>query len=210
MKKSDRNSNSRGLKVKTSLSLSKTRPLRERRFKRLQKNLKSAPKPIEPSLENKARVKPVSKLETAHRHSLWFLPARIAFLLNGLYFLTFSVLSFIGLFSSYSIIKPFFTLPFETNFSSFFLLEMAAVFSFLASLLFIHAARHPQRYRWFYFLLILLILPYHFFSNLQKMQIELPPDFQNYLFFDTIVMAVLWFAYLISLYPYLKPLSGKK
>lgn len=202
--------NSRQLKVRTSVSLSKTRPLREKSIRRLQRNLKnSSIENSDTAVRQKVRVKPVSQLEAESRRNAWYLPARIAFLLNGLYFFTFSVISFVGLFSSYKIIKPFFTLPFDTNFSSFFLLEIAAVFSFLVSLMFIHAARHPKSYRWFYFLLILLILPYHFLSNLQKMQIELPPDFQNYLYFDTMVMAVFWVAYLVSLYPYLRPSSDQ-
>lgn len=197
---------SRQIKVRTAVSLSKTRPLREKSIRRLQRNLsRSIDQQKNHSETSKGRVKPVSQLEAERKLNTWYLPARIAFFLNGLYFLSFSIISFVGLFSNYKVIKPFFTLPFETNFSSFFLLEIAAVFSFLVSLMFLHAARHPKIYRWFYFLLILLFLPYHFLSNLQKMQIELPPDFQNYLYFDTIIMAVFWATYLISLYPYLKP-----
>lgn len=196
--------------VRTSVSLSKTRPLKENKIRRLKQNLaknrhsqpgnpatKSAPAPA-------PRSKPASRLVHEHRLSLWLIPARIAYLLNGLYFISFSLVSFLGVFSSLSLIKPFFTLPFETTFSSSFLLEIAALFSLLGSLLYFYAARHPWRMRWFYFLLILLVMPYHFYSNWQKMQIELPQDFLNYLYFDTFLMAVLWICLLFSLYPYLK------
>ena len=196
------------LKVKTSLSLSKTKPLKDRKMKKLQDNLRTTKASAKE--EEKARSKPVSQIDIQHKASLWLIPARVAYFLNGIYFLGFSIVSFVGLFSSYKVIKPFFTLPFDTSFSAFFLLEIAAFFSFLVSLMFLHAARHPKHYRWFYFLLIILIMPYHLLSNFQKLQIELPTDFQNYLYFDTIVMAVLWLAYLVSLVSYLKPHLPKK
>lgn len=196
------------LKVKTALSLSKTKPLKAGKMRRLQNTLRSA-KPA-PQAPEKARIKPVSQIETRHKTDLWMIPARVAYFLNGIYFLGFSIVSFLGLFSNYKLIQPFFTLPFDTTFSSFFLLENAAFFSFLVSLMFMHAARHPRSYRWFYFLLIILVFPFHFLSNFQKLQIELPADFQNYLYFDTIVMAVLWAAFLVSLLSYLKPNQSKK
>jgi hypothetical protein len=196
------------LKVKTSLSLSKTKPLKEKKIQKLQKSLEkieeSKKSPVRPA---PGRTKPESQVDLHNKLQLWLIPARVAYFLNGLYFLSFSVIAFIGLFSSFNIIKPFFTLPFDTSFSSFFLLEIAAVFSFMVSLLYFHAARSPRRYRWFYFLLILAYFPYHFASNYQKMQIELSQDFQNYLYFDTIIMAAFWICFLVSLYPYLKQKS---
>jgi hypothetical protein len=122
----------------------------------------------------------------------------------------FALMAFLGVFSNYQIIKPFFTLPFDTSFSSFFLLEIAAMFSFLGSLLYFHAARHPRKYRWFYFFIILFFIPYHFLSNLRKLQIELPRDFQNYLTFDTIAIAIFWVIYLFSIYAYLKTVPVNK
>lgn len=209
MKKISSSSHQRDkLKVKTSLSLSKTKPLKDKKMQRIQNTLRTSKPAVE--TPEKGRVKPVSQIETQHKADLWLVPSRVAYFVNGIYFLGFSVVSFIGLFSSYKVIKPFFTLPFDTSFSSFFLLEIAAFFSFLVSLMFLHAARHPRHYRWFYFLLIILVLPYHFLSNYQKLQIELPADFQNYLYFDTVVMAVLWAAYMVSLPAYLKPHLPKK
>lgn len=195
--------------VKTSLSLNKTRPLKENKIRRLKKNLARQPqenkdKPAASGTRNSARPKQSSRLDLERKMELWLIPARVGFLLNGIYFISFSLVSFLGVFSGLSLIKPFFTLPFETSFSSSFLLEIAALFSFLGSLLYFYAARHPWRMRWFYFLLILLVLPYHFYSNWQKMLIELPRDFLNYLYFDTILMAVIWVCLLCSIYPYLK------
>ncbi len=203
------NSKSSRLKVRTALSLSKTKPLKSKKMQHLQKRLQHNTKNTEPT-PAKERQKPVSQIETKRIQNQWLIPARVAFFLNGLYFLAFSIISFLGLFSGFKIIKPFFVLPFDTSFTAFFLLETAAVFAFLVSLMFLHAARYPQLYRWFYFVMILLVLPYHFLSNLQKMQIELPADFQNYLYFDTIVMAILWATFLISLYPYLKSTHNQK
>lgn len=194
-----------GKGVRTALSLSKTRPSKERKIQKLKKSLAK-----EHSEQKKAdknaliRKKPESKIAFQQKLDIWLIPARIAYFLNGLYFLSFSVISFIGVFGSFNVIKPFFTLPFETSFSSVFLLEIAAMFSFLVTLLYFYAAKHPWRMRWFYFLLILLVIPYHFISNFQKMQIELPQDFLNYMYFDTILMAVLWLCCLCSLYPYIK------
>ncbi len=188
--------------IQTSISQSKTKPLKESKIRSLQKKQKIQKK-VE-KVKTIGRQKPISKIETEYKYSLWLIPARVAFFLNGLYFLAFSIISFIGLFSDFKIIKPFFTLPFDTNFSSFFLLEIAAMFSFLVSLMFFHAARQPRLYKWFYFLMILLVLPYHFVSNIQKLQIDLPLDFQNYLFFDTIIMTILWGAYLLSIYSFFK------
>jgi len=196
---------SKRFKVKTALSLSKTKPLKENRIQKLQKTLsQKEEQKIAEKNQPTARKKPESRLAEREKMLLWYIPARIAYFLNGLYFLSFSIIAFIGVFSSFNVIKPFFTLPFETSFSSFFLLEIAAAFAFLVSLLFFQAARRPARYRWFYFVLILLFFPYHFLSNVQKMQIELSQDFLNYLYFDTIIMAVFWICYLASLYPYLK------
>ncbi len=193
------------LKVRTAVSLSKTRPLKAKKIQRLQKDLERIEKtrksaPPAPT----GRTKPQSQVELQNKLDLWLIPARVAYFLSGLYFLSFAVVSFIGIFSNFSVIKPFFTLPFDTSFSSFFLLEIAAVFSFLVSLIFIHASRSPRQYRWFYFTMILVYFPYHFFSNFQKMQIELSQDFLNYLYFDTIIMAVFWICFLASLYSYLK------
>ncbi len=196
------------LKVKTALSLSKTRPLKEKKIQRLQKSLGKIEENKKIPVQNSSdRKKPESRIDQRNKLYLWLIPSRVAYFLNGLYFLSFSVIAFIGLFSNFNTIKPFFTLPFDTSFSSFFLLEIAAVFSFLVSILHFHAARFPQQYRWFYFLLILVYFPYHFASNFQKMQIELSQDFQNYLYFDTIIMAIFWICFLFSLYPYLKPKS---
>ncbi len=205
-------SSSSRLKVRTAVSLSKTRPLREKKIQKLQKSLKSKAEASTTTTRSGAvtdktvqRVKPASQLAAQERYQRWLLPSRIAFFLNGLYFIAFATLCFVGLFSNYQIIRPFFILPFETEFSSFFLVEASAMFALIAGLLFLCASRHPQQYRWFYFLHILLLLPYHFCSNLLKMQIELTPDFQNYLYFDTITTAILWFVYIISISAYLKP-----
>jgi hypothetical protein len=192
------------LKVKTALSLSKTRPVKARRIQKLKQTLQKKEDRKVPPSTPLTRKKPDSQVELHNRLDAWLIPARVAYFLNGIYFLSFALVSFVGIFSNFNIIKPFFTLPFETSFSSIFLLEIAAVFSLLVSLLYFHAARSPRNYRWFYFVLILGYFPYHFLSNLQKMQIELSLDFQNYLYFDTIVMAVFWVCFMTSLYPYLK------
>ena len=196
-------------KVKTTVSLSKTKPAKERRLQKIQKSLSQTPSrpKSEPTLSG--RIKPQSQIAQNEKQSLWLIPARLAFFLNSLYYLSFSLMAFLGVFGSYKWIQPFFTLPFDTSFSSFFLLEIAAVFSLVASLLYLHAAWHPKNYRWFYFFIILLFMPYHFISNLQKLQIELPQDFQNYLYFDTIITSVLWAMYITSIYPYLKPTHRK-
>lgn len=196
-------------KVKTTVSLSKTKPAKQRRLQKIQKSLSQSARHSSHETNPTARVQPTSQIGQSARLDLWLIPARLAFFLNGLYYLSFSVMAFLGVFSSYKIIKPFFILPFDTTFSSFFLLEIAAVFALLASMLFLHAAKHPRLYRWFFFLIIILFIPYHFLSNLQKMQIELPQDFQNYLYFDTIVTAVLWAVYLLSISSYLKLISRK-
>ncbi len=203
------------LRVNTSVSLSKTKPAKERRLQRIQKSISRSSTnatSTQTATQSKSpsRVKPDSHIEQTARHSLWLIPARMAYFINGLYYLSFSVMAFIGVFSSYKLIKPFFTLPFDTSFSSFFLLEIAAVFALLACLLFFHAACKPRHYRWFFFLILIVFTPYHLIANLQKMQIELPQDFQNYLYFDTIVTAVLWVMYMLSIYPYLKPATSKK
>lgn len=198
-----------GLKVNTNVSLSKTKPAKERRLQKIQKSLSRSARPAPTETKTISRVKPESQIAQSARLSLWLIPARLAFFLNGIYYLSFSVMAFLGVFSGYKLIKPFFTLPFDTTFSSFFLLEIAAVFALLASMLYFHAARHPRLYRWFFFFIIIIFIPYHFISNLQKLQIELPQDFQNYLYFDTIVTSVLWVIYLLSIYPYLKLISRK-
>lgn len=204
------------LKVNTTVSLSKTKPAKERRLQKIQKSLSKSPRLSSetkvPTGESRhaPRVKPQSQIAQTDRLNLWLIPARLAFFLNGIYCLTFSVVAFLGVFSGYKLIKPFFTLPFDTTFSSFFLLEIAAVFALLGCLLFFHAAKHPRNYRWLFFFIIIAFIPYHFLSNLQKMQIELPQDFQNYLYFDTIVTAVLWAIYVLSIYAYLKLTSPKK
>lgn len=194
-----------GKSVRTAISLSKTRPTKERKIEQLKKNMaKERSNKARTHKTTTERKKPDSQIALRQNMELWLIPARIAFFLNGLYFFSFSVVSFIGVFGGFNVIKPFFTLPFETSFSSIFLLEIAAMFSFLVTLLYLYAAKHPWNMRWFYFLLILLVIPMHFISNFQKMQIELPQDFLNYLYFDTILMAILWICYLCSLYPYLK------
>lgn len=202
LKKNVRHSD-RGLK--TSLSLSKTRPLKEKKIQKLQKHLKHKKdeKTKRHNKEADKRKKPESKIEMDSKINKWLIPARVAFLLNGLYFLTFAIISFIGIFSGFSIIRPFFTLSFETSFSSFFLLEIAAMFSVLVSILYFYAFYFPKNFKWFYFILILVAIPYHLISNLQKLQIELPQDFQNYLYFDTIIMSVFWICYLVSIYAYI-------
>ena len=209
------------LKVRTSLSLSKTKPSRPSRFANLKRKLTTRTKPpvtkAEPKSPEKSetssnlrqRVQPESKIAQEQKLSLWFIPARLAFFFSGIYYLAFSVMGFLGVLSNYKIIKPFFTLPYESTFSSFFLLEIAAMFALIASLMYFHAARNPRDYRWFYFFLIIIFIPYHFLTNLQKMQIELPQDFQNYLTFDTIVLGIFWGAFLLSLYPYLKIITRK-
>lgn len=194
-----------GRNVRTSLSLSKTRPSKEKKIQKLKQSLaREKSKLPEGRKVQSLRTKPESRIEMHQKLENWLIPARIAYLLNGLYFLGFSVVSFIGVFGGFNVIRPFFTLPFETSFSSVFLLEIAALFAFLVTQLYFYAARHPWHMRWFYFLLILVVFPYRFLSNFQKMQIELPQDFLNYLYFDTILMAVLWLCFLFSLYPYLK------
>lgn len=200
--------NNKNIKLRTSLSLSKTKPLKAQKIKKIQRNLSTTES--KSKVQQEVRLKPKSRIEEQEKLSLWLYPARFAFFFNGLYFLLFSIMAFLGVFSNYQIIKPFFTLPFDTSFSSFFLLEIAAMFSFLASLLYFHAARHPRKYRWFYFFIILFFIPYHFLSNLRKLQIELPRDFQNYLTFDTIVIAIFWVVYLLSIYTYLKTVPTTK
>jgi hypothetical protein len=203
LKKSDRSS---AREVKTSLSLNKTRPLKEKKIQQLQEILmrkKKEDNAKERTEKNAARLKPESKIAMDNTIGRWLIPARVAFFLNGLYFLIFSIISFVGIFSNFTIIRPFFTLSFETSFSSFFLLEIAAMFAFLVSILYFYASKYPRNFSWFYFIVILLVIPYHLVSNLQKMQIELPQDFQNYLYFDTIILAVFWICYLISIYPYI-------
>lgn len=191
--------------VKTALSLSKTKPVKEKRIQQIQSALAQKKNDtFSPDKSAKVRTKPDSQIAQERRLKIWMIPARIAFFLNGLYFLTFSIVAFIGVFSSVNFIKPFFTLPFETSFSSIFLLEIAALFSLLATLLFFYAARHPERLRWFYFFLILLFFPYHLLSNFQKMGIDLPQDFLNYLYFDSILMAAFWLCLLTSLYAFIK------
>lgn len=201
-KKPARNTN-RG--VKTSLSLSKTRPLKEKKIQRLQKHMKKKrdEKTKQRHKEINKRTKPESKIEIESKIDKWLIPARVAFLLNGLYFLTFSIVSFIGIFSNFNAIRPFFTLSFETSFTSFFLLEIAAMFSMIVSIIYFYAFYFPKNFKWFYFFLILVAIPYHLISNLQKLKIELPQDFQNYLYFDTIIMSVFWICYLISIYAYI-------
>lgn len=208
IKKSGRYSN-RG--VKTSLSLSKTKPLKKKSIQRLQKDLKKKKaKSVKNTTKKKTiREKPKSNIERENNINKWLIPARVAFLLNGLYFLIFAVVSFIGIFSNFTIIRPFFTLSFETSFSSFFILEIAAMFALSVSILYFYAFYFPQKFRFFYFFLILLAIPYHLVSNLQKLQIELPQDFQNYLYFDTIIMSILWICYLVSIYPYISKKTQK-
>ena len=197
------------LKVNTNVSLSKTKPAKERRLQKIQKSLSQSARTAQADSKPTSRIKPESQIAESARINLWLIPARLAFFFNGIYYLSFSVMAFLGVFSGYKVIKPFFTLPFDTTFSSFFLLEIAAVFALLASMLYLHAAKHPRIYRWFYFLIIILFIPYHFLSNLQKLQIELPQDFQNYLYFDTIITSVLWVMYLLSIYSYHKLISRK-
>lgn len=190
-------------KIKTSLSLSKTKPGKPAKIQRLQQKMSKSAAQEKPTPSKPQRVKPESQIAKDAHIDKWLIPARIAFLLNAFYFFSFSVVSFIGVFSSYKIIRPLFTLPFETSFSSFFLLEIAAIFALLGSLALFQAFRKPRQFSWLYYFFLILFIPYCFASNLLKMQIELPQDFQNYLFFDTIILAVSWLVYLISLKGYL-------
>jgi len=207
MKKRNSSDLKSDLKVKTTVSLNKTKPAKARQLQRIQKSLSQDASKETP--KHSGRIKPESQIARNEKLDLCLIPARIAFAVNALYYLLFSLMAFLAVFSNYKLIKPFFTLPFDTTFSSFFLLELAAMFSLLASLLHFHAARKPLLYRWLYFFLIIVFLPYHFLSDWQKLQIELPQDFQSYLYFDTIFTSVLWVVYMLSLYPYLKPTSTK-
>lgn len=190
-------------KIKTSLSLSKTRPGKPAKIQRIQQRMSKSAVPEKPANAKPQRVKPESRIAKDAHIDKWLIPARISFLLNSLYFLSFSLISFVGVFSSYKIIRPLFTLPFETSFSSFFLMEIAALFALIGSLTLFQAYRKPREFAWLYYFFLILFLPYCFVSNLLKMQIELPLDFQNYLFFDTIALSISWLVSLISLKGYL-------
>ncbi len=137
----------------------------------------------------------------------WFLPARVGLFLNGVYFLIFALIAFAGLGLGFEAIEDFFVLPFEETVGTLYLLEISAAFGLIASLLYFHAAQEPRRYSWFYFLVVLFVLPGNFIANLQKMQLDLSLDFQNYLYFDTLVVSILWGINILSIYAFLKTLK---
>ncbi len=192
-------------KISTTVSLSKTKPAKTSRINKLKKAItkKTSPK----STKTNKASKPKSRIKEAETLKIWFIPARVSFFLIGAYYLIFAVITFIGIVASVNLIEPYFTLPFQQDIASVFLLEIAAAFALLSSLLLFHAVREPEKYKWFYFFMIIFFLPGNFISNLQKIQMDLPINFQNYLYFDTILVSIFWAISLLSLYAYLKTLK---
>jgi hypothetical protein len=192
------------LNVETAVSLHQTKPLRAGRLARLQKKFKS-PQPSNNSEKiEPIRKKPTSQIEQAEKLNFWFIPARLAFLLNGIGFLLFSLVVFLNILQSHNLFQTFYTLPFDPTLSSNYLLEICAALALLGSLLFFHAARHPKKYSWLYFFLVLFALPAGFLSNLSKLQSEIPEQFYNFIYYDTLGIAVLWAIYLLSILSYFK------
>ncbi|MBD3270332.1 hypothetical protein GF376_02300 [Candidatus Peregrinibacteria bacterium] len=199
-------------KIKTSVGLSRTKPLKENQIKKLQKNIskKEAQKNKSDQKNDKStRKKPESKIKEQEKLSLWFVPAKISFIFNGIYYLIFAVISFLAISFSPDIISNYFVLPFDlNNYESLYLLEVSAAFALLGSLLFFHAAKEPRKYAWFYFFLILFFLPGAILANIQKMQLNITENFTNFLFFDTILTTVFLGVNLLSIYAYIKTIRS--
>ncbi|MGL5830936.1 MAG: hypothetical protein ACRCZE_02185 [Candidatus Altimarinota bacterium] len=195
------------LKVETAIRLHQTKPLKAGHLARLQKQIKSTPTANSTVEGEPIRKKPESQIQQAEKLNFWFIPARIAFLLNGIYFLLFSLVAVLHIMQSHRLIQTFFTLPFDPTLSSNYLLEMVGSFALLGGLLMFHAARHPKKYSWFYFFLVLFALPFSFLSNLSKLQTEIPEQFYNFIYYDTVVVAVLWAIYLLSMLSYFKTIK---
>jgi hypothetical protein len=196
------------LKVETAVSLRQTKPAKAGRLARLQKQNTVKPSSKSSGKTETPRKKPQSQIKEAEKISFWFIPARIAFLLNGLCFLFFSLIAFLQILQSHSVLKTFLALPFDPTISSNYLLELSGSLALIGSLLFFHAARHPQKYSWLYFFLVLFALPANFLSNLSKLQSEIPQQFYNFIYYDTVVIAVLWAIYLLSLFSYFKSIKN--
>lgn len=200
--------NSNRLKVETSVSLRQTKPVKAGRLAVLQKRNKPTQTNKSSAKPEPVRQKPQSQIKEAEKISFWFIPARLAFLLNGISFLAFSLIALLQILQSHNILKSFLSLPFDPTISSNYLLEMAGGFALIGSLLFFHAARHPKKYSWLYFFLVLFALPANFLSNLSKLQSEIPEQFYNFVYYDTVVIAVLWAIYLLSLLSYFKTIKN--
>lgn len=139
-----------------------------------------------------------------------FLPVRLSFILNAIYFLAFSAIALIASTNGIAAISPWLTLPVDQSLSTTYLLEISGVFGMIVAILMLMAAQTPKQYLWFYLLMILLIQPANLISNFTKMQFESTLMFQNYLFFDTVFVAVLWALNLLSFKAFWKIIQLKK
>ncbi len=187
-------------------NLPKTQPIKVAEPYSLHHQLLAAIKTT-PSQLAQEFTKEVAELESPQK--IWFLPMRIAFVLNAIYYLAFAAITLLGSFQGFGQISPFFTLPFDPSIGNLLLLEISGVFAGIVALTMLHAVSEPLRYKWLYFLFVFFILPAGIVNNLAKLQLDTTIQFQNYLFFDTVVTVILWGINFISLFAFLKTLRRK-
>lgn len=217
--KPQKSTKSASFKTKTSKSVTTKAKSVPVIFKTLPKNStksKTKQPKIQPlQLENQLIAKIEQRLSdeiaTLERPSIiGFLPARISFIINALYFLAFAVIALYASSNGLSAISSWLTLPLDQSLSTIYLLEISGAFGMIIALLLLMAAQKPQQYLWLYLLLILLVQPANLIGNLTKMQLDSTLMFQNYLFFDTVLVTVLWALNLLSLKAFWKIIKFKK
>lgn len=198
--------------VKTTIGLYQTKPAKTSKIIRLQKKLakpeskKAKEKePIQKKINQSVhRNKPASQIAKLEKTLFWFLPARLSFLLNGIYILIFSIFGIFIILSNLNLISTVFISPLQPTFTTTILLELVSSFGIMASILMFMSALKPYKFKFFYYFMLVIFLPANFISDFARLQLQIPIVFKSYLYFDIIAVSFFWIVFLLSLPAYLK------
>ncbi len=206
-------SSNRGKKgVQTTVGLHQTKPAKVSKIMKLQKEMDKPKSKKAEKTENiqkqiiqpLRRNQPKSQIAKLEKTLFWFLPARLSFLLNGIYILIFSIFSTIFVLANFHLITNTFTLPFEPTFTITMLLELVASLGVMVSILMFMAALKPYKFKFFYYFMLIAFLPANFIADFARLQLQTAIVFESYLYFDIITVSFFWITLLLSLPAYLR------